>query len=242
MLNNNVKLNQPDEVQRFIHNRKEWSNGHKNTVLYAYVEYCRMKGIQWNPTSIYSKNETLPFVPTEKEIDALINGTSLKVSVALQALKETGFRIGELWRCKWTDIDEEKSTLKCNQPEKKCAPREVRISAKLIGRFNLLPKTNAYVFGKTRISATRTTFDYQRNRLAKKLNNPRLTQIHLHTFRHYHATRLYNETKSLLEVQARLGHRNINSTMVYTTSYHSTKKAKTITTQLLAMKKKQANS
>jgi hypothetical protein len=40
-----------------------------------------MKGIQWNPPD-YPKNETLPFVPTEKEIDALIDGTSMKVSVA----------------------------------------------------------------------------------------------------------------------------------------------------------------
>ena len=52
--------------------------------------------------------------------------------------------------------------------------------------------------------------------LAKKLQNPRLKQIHFHTFRHYYATRLYNETKSILEVQAKLGHRRIDSTMVYT--------------------------
>jgi len=215
MLTNNVNLNDSDQVKIFIHNRKQWSNGHKSIAVFAYDEYCKMKEIQWTPPE-YPKNETLPFVPTEKEIDALINGTSTKVSITLQALKETAFRIGELWRCKWTDIDEEKSTLKCNQPEKKCAPREVRISSKLIARFNLLPKNNDYIFGKTRISATRTTFCNQRYSLAKKLNNPRLKQIHFHTFRHYHATKLYNETKSLIEVQARLGHRNMNSTMVYT--------------------------
>ena len=127
MTRNNVNLADPEQVKLFIARNKNWSNGHKNAALYAYVEYCKMKAIQWTPTAIYPKNETLPFVPTEKEIDALINGTSLKVSVALQALKETGFRIGELWRCKWIDIDEEKSTLECNQPEKKCLPREVRI-------------------------------------------------------------------------------------------------------------------
>jgi integrase len=59
-------------------------------------------------------------------------------------------------------------------------------------------------------------FNYQKKRLAEKLNNPLLKQIHFHTLRHYHATRLYNETKSLIEVQARLGHGNTNSTMVYT--------------------------
>ena len=38
---------------------------------------------------------------------------------------------------------------------------------------------------------------------------------HFHTFRHYFATRLFNETKSLPLVKEKLGH-NINSTMVYT--------------------------
>jgi hypothetical protein len=51
-----------------------------------------MKGIQWTIPQ-YKRNETLPFVPTEKEIDALINGTAKKLSTVLQALKETGFRI-----------------------------------------------------------------------------------------------------------------------------------------------------
>jgi integrase len=125
--------------------------------------------------------------PTEKEIDALINGTAKKLSTVLQALKETGFRIGELWNCKWTDIDEEKSTLKFTA-EKHGKPREVRITAKLISRLNALPKINAYIFRKTPIHGMRTSFDNQKNRLAEKLQNPRLRQIHFHTFRHYHAT------------------------------------------------------
>jgi integrase len=215
MLNHGVDLENPEKVAIFIHNRKQWSDGHKSIAAYAYLEYCKMKGISWTPPK-YHKNETLPFVPTEKEIDALIAGTSTKVSIVLQALKETGFRIGELWRCKWTDIDEEKTTLKCNQPEKHCLPREVRISAKLLARLNKLPKENQYIFGNTLKSGIRTNYGYQRKALASKLNNPRLVLIHLHTFRHFHATKLYNETKSLLDVQARLGHRNINSTMIYT--------------------------
>lgn len=133
----------------------------------------------------------------------------------LQALKETGFRIGELWNCKWTDLDEEKSTLKC-QAEKHGKPREIRITVKLINRLNTLPKTNDYIFGKTHLSGIRWAFDRQKTALAQKLENPRLKQIHFHTFRHYYATRLFTETKSLPLVQEKLGHRDINSTMVYT--------------------------
>jgi integrase len=214
MIKENVNLADPEAVRLYIKRNNKWSNGHKNLAVFTYNECAKMKNIQWTPP-LYPKNETLPFVPTEKEVDALINGTSKKVSIALQALKETGFRIGELWQCKWTDIDEEKSTLKC-KAEKHGKPREVRITARLLSRLNALPKTNAYIFGKTPIHGMRTSFDYQKNRLSEKLQNPRLKQIHFHTFRHYHATRLYNETKSILEVQARLGHRRIDSTMVYT--------------------------
>lgn len=112
MLHNNVDLANPEDAKLFIARNKNWSNGHKIIGVYAYNDYAKMLGIKWE-IPYYKKNETLPFVPTEKEIEALISGTSKKVSITLHALKETGFRIGELWSCKWTDLDEEKSTLKC---------------------------------------------------------------------------------------------------------------------------------
>jgi integrase len=214
MLNDNVNLDDPETVKLYISRKQTWSNGHKILAVYTYNEYAKMKNIHWTIPQ-YQREETLPFVPTEKEIDALINGTAKKLSTALQALKETGFRIGELWQCKWTDIDEEKSTLKC-KAEKHGKPRETKITAKLISRLNALPKINDYIFGKTPLNGIRTSFDKQKIALANKLQNPRLKQIHFHTLRHYYATRLYNETKSILEVQAKLGHRRIDSTMVYT--------------------------
>jgi len=214
MAKNNVNLADPEAVKQFIATRKEWSMGHKQIAVSAYTAYARMEKIEWTPP-FYDHNETLPFVPTEKEVEALISGTSKKISTTLQALKETGFRIGELWRCKWTDLDDEKGTLKC-KAEKHGNPREIRISAKLINRFHSLPRANDYIFGNTNLTAHRWNYDRQKAALANKLQNPRLKQIHFHTFRHDYATRLFNETKSLPLVKEKLGHRNINSTMVYT--------------------------
>jgi len=173
-----------------------------------------MHEIQWRPP-FYKQTPSIPFVPTEKEIDALINGCTKKVATTLQALKETGFRIGELWSCKWTDLDIEKNTIKC-RAEKHGLPREIRISQKLMNMLNALPKNNEYIFSHTNLDNHRWNFDKQKKALAKKLQNPRLEQIHFHTLRHYYATRLFNETKSLPLVKQKLGHRNINSTMVYT--------------------------
>ena len=77
-----------------------------------------------------------------------------------------------------------------------------------------IPKINDTVFqcGK---HGVRTNFEQQRNRLAIKLNNPRLRAIHLHTLRHYKGTTEYHKTKDIIHVKTVLGHKNIESTMVY---------------------------
>jgi integrase/recombinase XerD len=214
MAKHNVNLDNPEEVKLFIAKRESWSDGHKQIAVYAYTHYAKMKNIEWK-APFYKNNPSLPFVPTEKEVDALINGCTKKISTTLLALKETGFRIGELWNCKWTDIDIKKSTIKC-RAEKHGLPREIRISQKLMNMLNALPKNNEYIFSKTNLNSHRWNFCKQKTKLAKKLQNPRLKETHFHTLRHYYATRLYNETKSLPLVKAKLGHRNINSTMVYT--------------------------
>jgi integrase len=41
-------------------------------------------------------------------------------------------------------------------------------------------------------------------------------QIHFHTLRHWKATMEYHKTKDILHVMNLLGHRNIESTLVYT--------------------------
>ena len=40
--------------------------------------------------------------------------------------------------------------------------------------------------------------------------------MHLHTFRHWKATMEYAKTKDILHVMQLLGHRDINTTLIYT--------------------------
>ena len=60
------------------------------------------------------------------------------------------------------------------------------------------------------------SFRKQRKRLANKLGNPRLLQIHFHTIRHWKATTEYAKTKDILYVQKLLGHKSLKSTLHYT--------------------------
>ena len=57
--------------------------------------------------------------------------------------------------------------------------------------------------------------DRSRKLAAKKLGNPRLLRIHFHTLRHWKATMLYHQTKDILYVKEFLGHRKIDSTLLY---------------------------
>ncbi|NIU80859.1 tyrosine-type recombinase/integrase, partial [Candidatus Bathyarchaeota archaeon] len=96
-----------------------------------------MQGLSWDPPD-YTPVQKLPFIPLEKEIDALVSGCGPKVATSLQLLKETGMRIGEAWKLEWTDIDTERRTITC-EPEKHGKPRMFKVSPKLIAMLNRLP-------------------------------------------------------------------------------------------------------
>ena len=51
---------------------------------------------------------------------------------------------------------------------------------------------------------------------SEKLGNPRILQIHFHTFRHWRATMEYHRTKDILKVMRLLEHKNIANTLIYT--------------------------
>ena len=62
----------------------------------------------------------------------------------------------------------------------------------------------------------KNNFSYQRKKIAAKLQNPRINRITFHTLRHWRASVEYHRTKDLAHVKEMLGHRSIQSTMVYT--------------------------
>jgi len=90
-----------------------------------------------------------------------------------------------------------------------------KVSGKLVAMLNTLPKRSEKVFS-TSLKTHRASFNIQRKRLARKLHNPRLLRISFHTLRHWKATMEYHRTKDILHVKQLLGHRSIQSTMIYT--------------------------
>ncbi|HUS79131.1 MAG TPA: site-specific integrase [Patescibacteria group bacterium] len=157
-------------------------------------------------------------MPTEKELDALIAGTGKKTSTLLQLLKETAIRIGEACNLTWDDIDFVSGVMRVT-PEKGSNPRVFRVSKKLINMLASV-KATRYIKDPNRIftklpKSCRKVYTSQRDRIAAKLQNPRLKKIGFHTFRHWKGTRVYHETKDILYTKQFLGHKSLTSTMKY---------------------------
>ncbi|UCF59628.1 MAG: tyrosine-type recombinase/integrase [Candidatus Bathyarchaeota archaeon] len=51
--------------------------------------------------------------------------------------------------------------------------------------------------------------------MAQKLQNPRLLRINFHTLRHWKATTLYHKTRDPLFVKEFLGHKKLDTTLIY---------------------------
>jgi integrase len=149
----------------------------------------------------------------------LIANSGKSMSIKLQLSLETGLRPVELMHLKVKDID---LTQRLVYPTtaKHGSSRTLKISQQLAtkiqehiitDKLNLndqLFKGNPTKYGKH--------YRETRNYLAKKLNDPTIKTIRLYDFRHYFATMLYHKTKDILYVKQQMGHKRIDTTLIYT--------------------------
>jgi integrase/transcription elongation factor Elf1 len=202
----------PESVKDYLAKSNK-SNGWKALAVAVYTAYLKMHRGTWEPPS-YRAKRRLPFIPFEREIDDLIVGCGRRTGAFLQLLKETGMRAGEALRLKWKDVDMERRLIILNETEKGGNPRIFNLSPKLISMLNALPRTSQKLFNCT-YSSLKSNFFQSRRRLARKLDNPRLLQIHFHTLRHWKATMEYHKTKDILHVKEILGHTTLDTTLLY---------------------------
>ena len=208
-----ANLFDPESVKLTIAEQENWKTITKEHAVTAYSSFLKMMGKKWTPPK-YNRVRKLPFIPHEKEVNDLISGCNRKTCAFVRLLKETGMRSGEAWQLEWIDINFEHKTVSVT-PEKGSNPRALPISVELIAMLKgLYNKSNKVFEGSLR--HFRRNYRRQRKRIAEKLKNPRIDSINFHTLRHFKATMEYHRTKDILHVKQILGHRNINSTLLYT--------------------------
>jgi integrase len=125
-------------------------------------------------------------------------------------------RRGEAIKIPWKDVDLERRIIMCNCPEKGSNPRIFsELSGKLLNILNNLPRENELLFGSPTENQLKNQLCRVRKRLAFKLANPRLNEIHFHTLRHWKATMYYHYKPDMLLVAEFLGHRALENTRLY---------------------------
>ncbi|MCK4434488.1 tyrosine-type recombinase/integrase [Candidatus Bathyarchaeota archaeon] len=211
LMKRGANLLDPESFKAILALQKTWSAGTKANAVDAYNLFLEREGIRWDPPR-YKRLETIPFIPSEAELNQLIGASSKKLGTFLQGLKETGADPGELAAAKPEDIDQEARIITINKPVKGHRPRTIRVSQDLINRLKMLIQTSGRIFDQEQL---RRAFYYKRKTMAHKLANPRLLKITFITFRHWFGTMEYHRTKDILHVQRLLGHKSIQNTLIY---------------------------
>ena len=217
-LEKHCNLDNPEAVRTWIATADK-SDGYKRNLCSSYDHYTRQHGLTWKKPK-YRESAKMPKIPTEAKINYIIANSPTKLATALSISRDTGLRPVELTRLKLKDIDPTKGAI---YPEtaKGGSPRVLKLKNatlnmlnKYIAKRNIKP--NDCIFGTWNSDNYGKSFRYHRNKTAEKLQDLSMENIRLYDLRHFFATMTYHKTKDILFVKQQMGHRKIETTLVYT--------------------------
>lgn len=217
-LSRNADLFNTDQVDEYIKDKAGATGNYKRRLTQVYAKFLHFCRIPYERPRI-NVDAKLPRIPTGEQLKMLIANTGKVLSIKLQLSLETGLRPIELQRLKAKDFDVDNRII-YPSTAKHGSARALKIPPSLTTRIqnhilerNIQPENRIFLG-----TATRYGKEYRqaRNNLADKLKQQQLKTIRLYDFRHYFATMLYAKTKDLLYVKQQLGHKRIDTTLIYT--------------------------
>jgi len=162
----------------------------------------------------------MPKIPQERQTELIMANAPLKLRTAIAISKDTGLRPIELMRTTLRNYDLANGTV---YPEtaKHGSPRVLKLSNKTLNLLNKYLSSrsitlNEPIFGTWNSDTYGKWFRHYRNKTAEKMQDVAIKSIRLYDLRHYFATMLYHKTKDILFVKQQMGHRKIETTLVYT--------------------------
>jgi integrase/predicted RNA-binding Zn-ribbon protein involved in translation (DUF1610 family) len=211
-------LSNPEDVKGVIAIHYTNKNS-KRMATHSYDIYLKFKGGNWEKPNYVPEHKQV-FIPSDEELRLAINCGHKESFVFVKFLYETGARCNEAQRLEWTDLDPESNQVSI-KASKNGNARTLPISKDLMNLLNSLPKHDGQqtVFVKKPSNTRSSSFHNRMERLAKIHNNPRFLKIHIHSFRHCKALRVYHNSHEILEVMEVLGHRKIETSYRYIRLY-----------------------
>jgi len=168
---------------------------------------------------LYKAEEKKPKVPSTQKVDMLISGARPLMALKLILSKECGLRPIELMSLRVKDIDLEQR-LVYPSTAKHGSGRVLKISQKAVDMLKVYILKKGLALNDKLFKGTSEGYSKRfrifRNKLSEKLQDPSFRQIRLYDLRHYFATQTYHRTRDILFTKQQMGHKKIETTLLYT--------------------------
>lgn len=194
----------------------------------------RVKKSDFKP-QFYTKDELMYFLDLAKQYDPNMRFTFFRL------LAYSGMRKGEAFALTWDDLDFVKNQIDINKsaargenrtvyvspPKNKSSIRKISMDSEtmsILKRWQLTQRRELMMFGNPSKNKDQFVFTTEKNKLYRPTVDsswkrsiyrldPKFKRINTHGFRHTHASLLFEAGASFKEVQDRLGHADIGTTM-----------------------------
>jgi integrase len=194
--------------------RKQCLNSHKEGYVKAYKHYADFYKIDYVKPRFKCERK-LPRIPTKEAIMNVISASSKRYSIIFRLLMETGIMPFELANVSRRDIDFDRQTLAV-RGFKGHNSRVFRLKDETAAMLKEYLTENLGEKPFPDADWMGSVWRRVRNKLAQKLKDPGIKCIRLYDLRHFYATTLYHKSKDILLVKQQLGHKKIETTLIYT--------------------------
>jgi len=213
-----VNLDDPEAVKVFIATL-DGKDGYKRQLCYSYSKYVKINGLTWKKPVYYAKAK-MPRIPQRRQIDCIMAKAKRKLATAIAISRDTGLRPIELMNIRLRDVDLSKGAI-YPATAKHGSPRVLKLPKSTLNTLNKYlaqrhVEINDNLFGTWTSETYSKLFRQVRNRTAQALNEQAIKGIRLYDLRHFFATMTYHRTKDILFVKQQMGHKKIETTLIYT--------------------------
>ena len=226
-----ILLKQPENVSwddlrdyiRWLQKERSLSNRTINACI-SQLRFFTMYVLHkpWDPTQLPMRkfDSYLPFVPTQKEADIFISTLSdLKPKAMVSLMYSAGLRVGEVCNLRYCDIERKNMRIHIAHSKSR-SDRYAILSQKaldLLTRYWFeYGRPTEWLFPKqTDSSRPIDTFYICRHMRAHEDFLGWKHRITCHSFRHAFGTHLYENGADLLTIKNLMGHKFLNSTLIY---------------------------
>jgi len=211
ILSRHTDLGNPERVKEYIANLHR-KDSYKKLLCISYSKYIGFLGLSWNKPKYNAKSE-LPYVATEETIDKIIQCAKKSRIPLFILIKKTGIRPIELHELEERSYNSDRGTISIPET-KRGNPRIIKLDNKTLSIFNTYIAKYGFMFPDP--TKLRRSWEYARSKAYEIYNDPTIKQIRLYDLRHFKATMEYYKTRDILHVKQLLGHKRIETTLIYT--------------------------